>query len=82
MNLIKKKDNKLQEINMILENEVNPQLEQLRRDKETYAIFKSNESQIEELDKILTAFEFYEYDKILKDDDQGGRRLREEEKKI
>lgn len=36
MSLIKKKDNKLGEINQILQNEVTPQLEQLKKDREDY----------------------------------------------
>ena len=80
MALIKKKDNKLQEINTILENEVNPQLEKLRQDKETYAVFKSNESQIEDLDKILTAYEYYELDRLISNEDLS--QYKERERKI
>ena len=40
---IKKKDNKIQEIQQILENDVNPQLEKLKTDRETFQIYKSNE---------------------------------------
>lgn len=40
-----------------------PQLDALRKEKDDYALFKSNENQIEESQKILTAFDFYENEK-------------------
>ena len=40
------------------------------------------ESQIEELDKLLTAYEFYEYQKILRNDDINSRDLQEKQRKI
>ena len=67
--LIKKKDAKLQEIDKILEDDVNPQLEQLRKDKEDYALFKSNEGLIQENEKIIIAFEFNDISKFLKKSD-------------
>lgn len=74
--LIKKKDLKLQEINKILDEEVSPQLEALRKEKDDYALFKHNESQMEELDKVLIAFEYYENDKIFMVSDKRSAELK------
>lgn len=57
--LIKKKDNKLIEIDKILTEEVNPQLDVLRKEKDDYALFKSNEGHLEEYQKVLIAHEFH-----------------------
>ena len=63
---MKKKDMKLQEINRILEQEVNPQLDVLRKDKQEFSVFKSNESQIEEMEKISVAHDYWENDIYIK----------------
>lgn len=82
MTLIKKKDNKLQEINKILDDEVNPQLEALRKDKEDYALFKSNEGQIDENEKIIIAFDFWENEKYLKNSDHKANEIRDRKIRI
>ena len=72
MALIKKKDNKLDEIRSILVSEVTPKLEQLKKDREDYQIFKSNENQIEEFEKLLAAFEYHDNLKVI----QGEARIK------
>jgi structural maintenance of chromosome 2 len=60
LNLIKKKDNKLIEIDKILSEEVNPQLEKLRKEKNDYALYVTNERMIEENEKVTVAYEYHE----------------------
>ncbi|CDW71413.1 structural maintenance of [Stylonychia lemnae] len=78
MALIRKKDAKLQEIDKILEDDVNPQLEQLRKDKEEYALFKSNEGLIQENEKILVAYEYFDIHKFLSGSDRELEKKRNE----
>ena len=59
MALFKKKDTKLIEINKLLEEEVNPKLEQLKQDKQDLSMFKSNQNMIEEYTKITIAHEYW-----------------------
>lgn len=61
-----KKDNKLIEIDKILTEEINPQLEVLRKEKDDYALFKSNEAHMEEYEKIIVAYDYFENDTFLK----------------
>jgi len=60
--MIKKKDTKLQEIEKILAEEINPQLEVLKKEKDDYALFNSNTHHMEDYEKILVAAEYFEYD--------------------
>jgi len=59
LKLIKKKENKLEEINKILAEEITPQLEKLMKDKQNYLTWKSRENEISRIFKILTAHDFY-----------------------
>lgn len=65
MKLIKKKENKLEEINKILAEEITPQLEKLIKDKQNYLTWKSRENEISRIFKILTAFDFFNMRKTL-----------------
>ncbi len=56
---IKKKENKLEEINKLLAEEISPQLEKLMKDKQNYLTWKSRENEIERIVKWLTAHEYH-----------------------
>ena len=55
---IKKKDNKVEEINKILIDEISPQLEKLLKDKQNYLTWKSRENEIGRITKIIAAMDF------------------------
>ena len=59
LKLIKKKENKLEEITKILVEEISPQLEKLMKDKQNYLTWKSRENEINRILKILTANDYY-----------------------
>ena len=59
LKLIKKKENKLEEITKILNEDISPQLEKLMRDKQNYLTWKSKENEISRISKILTANDYY-----------------------
>lgn len=59
LKLIKKKENKLEEINKLLAEEITPQLEKLMKDKQNYLTWKSRENEISRIFKILTAFDYF-----------------------
>ena len=80
--MIRKKDMKIEEISKILEEEVNPQLEQLRREKDDYALWRSNESQAEEYGKLLVAWEYWENLKFMDTGDQEICSRRDKLKKL
>jgi len=56
---IKKKENKLEEINKIISEEITPQLEKLLKDKQNYLTWKSRENEIFKITKTLTAMDYY-----------------------
>ena len=62
---IKKKENKLEEINKILLEEISPQLEKLMKDKQTFLTWKSRENEIQRLAKVLIAYEYISIEKGL-----------------
>lgn len=59
LKLIKKKENKLDEINNLINNEISPKIEQLEKDKQNYHKWKTSENEINRLNKIITAYDFY-----------------------
>ena len=73
--LIKKKDNKIIEIDKILSEEVNPQLDALRKEKDDFALFKSNEGHMEENDKLLIAYDYFENDRFLSSSDDKQKEI-------
>jgi len=56
---IKKKENKLEEINKIINEEIAPQLEKLLKDKQNYLTWKSRENEISRITKIITALDYH-----------------------
>ena len=60
LKMIKKKENKLEEINQMLNNEITPQLKQLMEDKQNYLTWKSREDELQRILKIITANDYYE----------------------
>jgi len=62
---IKKKENKLEEINKILMEEISPQLEKLIKDKQTFLTWKSRENEIQRMSKVLVAYEYMNLDLAL-----------------
>lgn len=62
---IKKKENKLEEINKILSEEISPQLEKLMKDKQNYLTWKSRENEIARIMKFLTAYDYFNMEKVL-----------------
>ena len=60
LKMIKKKQNKLDEINKILNDEITPQLKQLMEDKQNYLTWKSREDELQRILKIITANDYYE----------------------
>jgi len=63
LKIMKKKENKLEEISKILNEEISPQLSQLMKDKENYITWKSKEDQINIMKKKLTALDYYTHDR-------------------
>ena len=60
LKMIKKKENKLEEINQMLNNEITPQLKQLMEDKQNYLTWKSREDELQRILKMITANDYYE----------------------
>jgi|TARA_B110000285_G_scaffold229562_1_gene294508 structural maintenance of chromosome 2 len=66
-NHIRKKELKQQEIDNILNSEVTPKLDQLKKDKNALDEYKSNVSQLERNEKTLIAFRYYDLSKLTED---------------
>ncbi len=57
--MIKKKQNKLDEINKMLNEDITPKIEQLDRDKQNFQKWKTTQNEINRMDKIIKAHDFY-----------------------
>ena len=63
LKMIKKKQNKLDEINKMLTEDITPKIEQLDRDKQNYQKWKTTQNEINRMDKIINAYNFYTHSK-------------------
>lgn len=52
---MKKKENKVEEINKTIKEEISPHLEKLQKDKQNYLTWKSREEEIANLQKLISA---------------------------
>ena len=59
LKMIKKKQNKLDEINKMLNEDITPKIEQLDRDKQNFQKWKTTQNEINRMDKIIKAHDFY-----------------------
>ena len=57
--MIKKKQNKLDEINKMLNEDISPKIEQLDKDKQNFQKWKTTQNEINRMDKIIKAHDFY-----------------------
>ena len=74
---IKKKENKLDEINKILAEEITPQLEKLIKDKQNYLTWKSRENEIARICKILAAMDYWSFEKTIESRSEDMVQMRE-----
>jgi structural maintenance of chromosome 2 len=65
LKMIKKKQNKLDEINKVLTEEITPKIEQLDRDKQNYQKWKTTQNEIIRMDKIIKAHDYYTYSRSI-----------------
>ena len=75
LNHIKKKDMKLAEIDNILKTEVNPKLHQLQKDKNLLEEYKTNLKNLDNTERVLIAFKYYEQAKLVDDPHGQGEKL-------
>ena len=61
LKMIKKKENKLEEITKLLNEEISPQLAQLMKDKQNYLRWKNVEDEIFKIKKVLHAFDYFNW---------------------
>ena len=59
LKMIKKKQNKLDEINKMLNEDISPKIEQLDKDKQNFQKWKTTQNEINRMDKIIKAYDFY-----------------------
>ena len=63
LRMIKKKQNKLDEINKMINEDITPKIEQLDRDKQNFQKWKTTQNEINRMDKIIKAHDFYSHTK-------------------
>ena len=61
---MEKKEEKVKEISELLKGEIEPQMERLRREKETFYIWKSGELELSKLNKQLRGYEYFQKSKL------------------
>lgn len=72
---IDKKDQKLAEIRMLMENDIAPKLDKLRDEKTQFLNFQKIEGEIERLGRFVIAYDFKKcYDKLLGSEDDISRK--------
>ena len=59
LKMIKKKQNKLDEIDKMLAEEITPKIEQLDKDKQNFQKWKTTQNEIIRMDKIIKAYNYY-----------------------
>jgi len=59
LKMIKKKQNKLDEIDKMLAEEITPKIEQLDKDKQNFQKWKTTQNEIYRMDKVIKAHDFY-----------------------
>ena len=62
---IEKKDSKLDEITALLRDEITPTLETLRRERSSYLEYQKTKTEIDHLDRFVTAFDFVQSEAAL-----------------
>ncbi|RKP13837.1 hypothetical protein BJ684DRAFT_1065, partial [Piptocephalis cylindrospora] len=67
LHTIAKKEKKLQEIMSLLEEEISPKLEKLRKEKRAYLEFQKTEVELDALKRFTTAHQYYEKSRGLKE---------------
>jgi structural maintenance of chromosome 2 len=60
LKIITKKSVKEQEIQSIIETEINPHIQKLRKDRDQYELYRNNQSLIEKLEKQINVFVIYQ----------------------
>ncbi|KAL4472622.1 hypothetical protein ABPG74_018571 [Tetrahymena malaccensis] len=73
--IIKKKEEKVKEINDLIDTDIQPKMRKLKEEKEQYLIWKSSEVEINKMDRKLKAYDYFNKNNLLKE------RMREIESK-
>ena len=79
MKTIEKKQLKVDELSKCMNDEINPQLESLREQRQSYMTYQTNGTQLERLDRFCIGYEFNEYEKMV-DKQDVGRKVIDDEK--
>ncbi|EGC37686.1 hypothetical protein DICPUDRAFT_29916 [Dictyostelium purpureum] len=66
---IEKKQTKVDDINKILAEEITPTLEKLRAERTSYMKFTNNQTNIDRLQRFITAYEYYSNEKKMESSD-------------
>ncbi|EGR27336.1 structural maintenance of chromosomes 2, putative [Ichthyophthirius multifiliis] len=65
--IIKKKEEKVKEINDLIETDIQPKMKKLKKEREEYLIWKSSEIEINRMERQLKAYEYFNKNQLLKD---------------
>ena len=57
---IEKKDNKLSEIDKIINEEITPKLEKLRKERSSFIEYQKIKAEVEHLTRLVAAFMFFQ----------------------
>ena len=64
-NIIKRKQNKVEELGRIMQQEIGPQMIKLKEDRENLTKFRINESESQQIMKKLIAYEYFNNTKVV-----------------
>lgn len=65
--IIKKKEEKVKEINDLIDSDIQPKMRKLKDEKEQYLIWKSSEVEINKMDRKLKAYDYFNKQTIYAD---------------
>merc|ERR1712066_1080446 len=79
---LEKKQNKVDEINRLLSEEITPTLEKLQRERANYMLWVSNNNEIEQLQRFCIAYEYVQVKQRLENKNQQLDEMEENLKQL
>lgn len=74
---LEKKQNKVEEINRLLSEEITPTLEKLQKERSNYMLWVSNNNEIERLERFCVAYEYVQFKNKLENKNQQLEEMEE-----
>jgi structural maintenance of chromosome 2 len=78
MKTIEKKQLKVDELSRCMSEEINPQLDSLKEQRQNYLTYQSNSNELERLERFCVAFQYHEYETMVEEQESGKKAIEDE----